>query len=71
VSGGAGVLWVGRSVVWRNDVLYEVLFFWVGGGGGGGGMLAHVCISHVQVRTGEQDLNITCEHAAQLSQNFV
>jgi hypothetical protein len=39
--------------------------------GGGGGMFVHVCLSHVQVRTGEQDLNITCEPAAILSQNFV
>lgn len=42
-----------------------------GGGESGGGMLVHVCLSHVQVRTGEQDLNITCEPAAQLSQSFV
>ena len=38
---------------------------------GGGGMLVHVWLSHVQVRTGEQDLNIIREPAAQLSQTFV
>jgi hypothetical protein len=48
--------------VWLSSLLYA---------GGGGGMFVRVCLSHVQVRTGEQDLNITCEPAAHLLQNFV
>jgi hypothetical protein len=60
------VMLLAKLHLWLSSLFYVEVE-----GGGGGGMFVHVCLLHVQVRMGEQDLNITCAPAAQLSQNFV